>query len=268
MATILSINNLNYKVDNNMFFQDLNLEIENNSFTSILGPNGCGKTMLTKIICAIYPTYDVCLLDGISLNKEKVLKYITKIGIVTNDFKNPFLYKKVSDELIYPLSNLGYSENKIEKTIHKLLSFFNMEDIIDEDINNLSDITKSKLLIIISLLHNPKVLVLDDVFLNMNSKDKIFIIDKLIELQKKGLTIINITSDLESVYPSNQIYILNGFKIEKKLTLEELLENETYLTKLGLKIPFTIELSLKLNTLNLLDKPTFDLKILEENLWK
>ena len=115
MSSILSINNLSYEIDNKIFFDNFNMDVENKSFTSIIGINRAGKTMLTKLICAIIPTTDKCILDGIYLNKEKVLKYITKIGIATNDFKSPFLFQKVKDELFYPLSNLGYSENKMEK---------------------------------------------------------------------------------------------------------------------------------------------------------
>ena len=143
-----------------------------------------------------------------------------------------------------------------------------MENILEENINNLSESTKSKLLIIISLLHNPKILVLDDIFNNMNNKDKEFVISKLIDLNKKGLTIINLTSNLESIYPSDYIYILNNFKIEKKVSINELLEDDNYLRKLGINIPFPLELSLKLNKLNIIDKPYFNLKDLEDVLWK
>ena len=177
---ILSINNLTYKD----YFKDFNLSIEEKSFTSIVGPNGSGKTMLTKLICAIIPTTNMCILDGIYLNKEKVLKYIKRIGIATNDFKSPFLFQKVKDELFYPLSNLGYSDNKIEKIVNKKIKYFNMENLLDKNTYDLTESEKSKLLIVLALIHNPKVLVLDDIFNDMNNKEEKEMLDKLLELNR------------------------------------------------------------------------------------
>lgn len=268
MSSILSIKNLSYQIKDKIFFQDFSLEVKEKFFTSIVGPNGCGKTLLTKIICAIIPTTDVCKVDGISLNKETVLKYITKIGIVTSEFKNPFLFKKVNDELFYSLSNLGYSDNKIEKTIVKLMKFFELEKILNQNISDLTESNKSKLLIVLALLHNPKVLILDDAFLNMNKNDIIFVLKKLVELQKKGLTILNITSNLDTIYPSNTVLVLNDFQIVKTATIEELFEESSYLSKLGLAIPFVVDFSLKLKHYNLVKKIYFDLEKLEEELWK
>ena len=85
---LLSINKLNYKIGDKKTFNDFNFDIDYNSFISIIAPNQSGKTLLTKLLCAIIPTFDMCYLDGISLNKENVLYYIKKIGIVTNDFGN------------------------------------------------------------------------------------------------------------------------------------------------------------------------------------
>lgn len=268
MLSILSIKNLSYKLEGKTIFQDFSLEVKEKSFTSIIGPNGCGKTLLTKIICAIFPTVNVCMVDNISLNKKTVLKYITKIGVVTNEFKTPFLFNKVNDELVYSLSNLGYSENKIEKNIAKIIKKFDMEEILDKNISDLTDSTKSKLLIVLSLLHNPKILILDDAFANMTKNDKKMVLKRLLELQKRGLTILNITSNLDTIYPSDTVYVLKDFKLDKPKTVEELFNDTSYLRKIGLSIPFVVDFSLKLKQCGLIEKIFFDLEKLEEELWK
>ena len=264
MSTILSINNLSYKD----FFKDLNLYIENKFFTSILGPNGSGKTMLTKLICAIIPTTDKCILDGISLNKEKVLKYIKKIGIATNDFKSPFLFQKVKDELFYPLSNLGYSDNKIESIVNKKIKYFNMENLLDKNTYDLTETEKSKLLIVLALIHNPMILVLDDIFNDMNSKEEQEMIDKLLELRKHGLTILNITSKLSTTIKSDKIYVLNNYKIEKETNFNELVKDIKYIEKMGINIPIELELSSKLTSCNIIDDICIDIEELGDKLWK
>ena len=268
MPSILKINNLNYELNGNIFFIDFNLNIEEGEFVSIIAPNKSGKTMLTKILCAIIPTDDVCTLDGISLNKENVLEYITKIGVVTNDIINLFLFNKVKDELAYPLVNLGFPEHKINKKILKISEYFDIQDLLNKKISSLTLSEKSKLLIAVALIHDPKVLILDDIFYNMNIKDQNFILDKLKELNKEGLTIINITSKLDTIYDSSKIYVLNNFQIEKEGSLLEILENDTYLNKIGLSLPFIIDLSIKLKFYCLIDKIYFDLVNLEDDLWK
>lgn len=268
MPAILTINNLNYQVNETILFKDFSFSLEKETITSIIAPNKSGKSILTKIISAIIPTDNICNLDGISLNKKNVLNYITKIGVATNDFNNPFLFKKVKDELSYPLINLGYSEPKINKKVLKISKFFEIENLLCKKIASLDQSTKNKLLIILALIHEPKVLILDDIFLEMNLNDQIFILKKLKELNKEGLTILNITSKLDTIYDSDLVYILDNFKIKESGNKEEILEQDSYLKSIGLEIPFIIDLSIKLKFYNLIDKIYYDLDKLEEDLWK
>ena len=268
MIPIFKIDNLNYKLDDKKSFKDLNLEINSGDYVSIIAPNRSGKSVLTKIICAIIPTTGVCCLDDILLNKENVLKYITKIGIVTNDIKRPFLFKKVKDELSFPLENLGYSNRKIKSIISKFSRLFEFNNLLNKNINDLGRIEKSKLLIVISLLHEPKLLVLDDAFNEMDNKTKVFMLKKIKELNENGLTVLNITSNLDTVYDSNRIIIMNNCKLEKEVTLEEILKNSNDLEKIGIEIPYIIELSRKLMKNNIIEKMFFSLDDLESALWK
>lgn len=264
---LFKINNLNYEKDNQVFFKDFNLEIESNEYISIIAPNQSGKSMLTKIICAIIPTFDYCILDDISLNKENVLNYITRIGIVTNDIKNPFIFKKVKDELKYPLENLGFSDYKINKIIDKTCDYFEINDLINKKIDNLTDSEKSKLLIILALIHEPKLLVLDDAFNNMDEDTKIFMLKKLKELNSNNLSIINITSKLDTIYDSSKVYVMEHFKIIDQGSIDEIFKNDSKLTKIGLEIPYIIDLSLKLISYKVIDKIYFSIEELENALW-
>ena len=164
MAILLQINKLNYKINDDKIF-DISLDVQKGDYISIIAPNKSGKTILTKLICAIIPTDNMFQIDGIILNKENVLDYLEKIGIVSNEL-NIFLTKKVKDELTLPLKNLGYSESKINKRLNKIVEFFQVEDILDKNPNLLDSNNQAKLQIIISLMHDPKILILDDAFNN------------------------------------------------------------------------------------------------------
>ena len=102
----------------------------------------------------------------------------------------------------------------------------------------------------------------------MNSTDQNFMLKKLKELNEDGLTILNITSKLDTIYNSHIVYVLSNFQIELKGTVLEIFEKDSYLRKIGLNIPFIIDLSLKLKVYNLIDQIYFDRKSLEDNLWK
>ena len=259
--SFFKINNLTYKD----YFKDFNLEIEKGKFISIIAPNHSGKTILTKIISAIIPTTDVCSLNDISLNRNTVLSYISKLGVVTNDFNQDFLFKKVKDELAYPLLNLGYTEHKINQKINIVSKFFKIENILNKNINDLNISTKKKLLIIISLIHEPELLILDDAFLEMDKKDLEFMLKRIKNLTKKGLTVLNITSSLETIIESDKVYVLNNFQIEKEFD-EEI--DYDYLSEIGIDLPFMIELSRKLEYLKLIDKVYFNVEELVGELWK
>lgn len=268
MAEILKINDLTYEIENKTFFKNFNLTVEKNKITSIIAPNKSGKTMLTKIISAIIPTDNLITLEDITLNKKSVLNYIAKIGIVTNDFNNQFLFKKVKEELAFPLTNLGYSEKNINKAITKASEYFEIENLLNKNIDTLTLDEKSKLTIVLALIHEPKLLILDDAFLNLLPDTKVFMLNKLKDLNKHGLTILNITSDLETTFFSDRILVLNNFTIEMEGTKEEIYESDSYLRKIGITIPFIIDLSLKLKFYNLIDKIYYSLENLEEDLWK
>ncbi len=264
--TILKINNLNYSRDDTIIFSNLNLNVFKKDYISIIGLNRSGKTTLTKLLCAIIPTDNIFSINDISLNKQTVLDYIEHIGVVSNSL-NVFLTKKVKDELILPLKNLGYNELKINYYLNKIVKFFEIEDMLTKNITSLTNIEKAKLQIIIALIHEPSILILDDAFTELDNKTTEFMLNKLKILNEKGLTIINITTDLSTIYNSNDIYLLNDTKLEKLGNVTDTFEQDNYLRSLGFEIPFVVDLAIKLKFYGLLDKIYYDLNLLEDNLW-
>ena len=170
MVKILEINNLSYKN-----FNDLSISFMSNFYYSIIGPNNCGKTTLFKLIAGIIPSNDVICCNNTILNDETIMEYIINLGIVERVNKNSFTYKSVIDEMMYPLRNLGFNKKDSLKRINNVLELFNQESFLDKEINNLSYYEKQLLLIIIALLHQPKVLLLDSVLqvFPYKMKDKI-----------------------------------------------------------------------------------------------
>lgn len=260
MQNGLNINGLNYNL-----FKKFYLNIDNSNFISIIGSNNSGKTTLFKIISGIIPTNNVVNYNGVDLNRNNVNNYIKQLGLVFNVNKDSFLFDKVYDEMVYPLKNLGYSDFYIKRQISKVLNLFSL-DIKDKRINELSKLEKQKLLFCISLLHNPKLLLIDDVFNYMNEDESRKIISILKKIKK--LTIINFSSNLNNCDISDYIYVLDKGEIIIEGKYYNILDEIKKLKNIGIEIPFVINLSSKLKEVGLSNKDYFKLEDLVNDVWQ
>lgn len=264
MNNIVRIKNLNY-----LDFHEFNLDIEENSYTTIVGPNKSGKTTLLKIVSGIIKTSDVCECNGVILNKNNVFNYVKNIGVVFGVNKNSFMYQTVKEELMYPLINLGYPKIIIERKIKKLLNELKLESLYNKKISSLNNSMKQILLFVISLLHSPKVLLIDDSFLLLNDIHKKLIFNYLMGLKNKNtLTIVHFTSDLKDVVNSDYLYLLEDFNIKVGGKPLELLCDDQIFYQSNLEVPFMIDLSTKLKMYGLIDNLYLDMEELVDKIWK
>lgn len=264
MEYILRINNLNTN-----YFTDFNLNIEPNKYYSIIGRTNSGKTILCKTISAILPTTNLITLDNIILNRKNVNKYIKKLGYVKEYNSKVFIKSKVFNELSYPLLNLGYSKVYIVRRIKSLLNKLNCLDLIDKNIKDLSLSEKQKILFIESLLHKPKLLLIDNAFSLLNEKDYKTINNYLIEqIYNKKLTVMLFTSNLNYTINTDYTYLIDNFKIREFNKTINVLQNDKLLNQYGLEVPFNIDLSLKLMSYDLIDKVYFKQEKMVKDIWK
>lgn len=259
MEAVLHINDLNYQV-----FKDFDLAINDYKMVSIIGSNNSGKSTLFKVISGVIPTTSVVRCLGIDLNRQNVNKYIKQLGIVYPLQEYAFLFDTVYDELSYPLKNLGYSKIYVNRQINKVLNLFSL-DIKDKKINELTVEEKQLLIFCLALIHNPKVLLIDDVFSYMNETDS----KKIITILKgiKKIAIINFSSNLDNYKENDYIYVLDNGKIKLEGKYQNVLKEDNILKKIGLEIPFTINLSNKLKEVGIINSDYDNLEELVNEVW-
>lgn len=265
MEKILSIKNLNFSYKNRIVFNELFFDIEENTVNSVIGANNCGKTTLIRLLCGILKSNKSIFYQGNYLSKDNIKEYLLNIGVFFYSNKNRFLFDDVFSEIAFPLENLNYSKKRITKRIDEVLKKFNLYDYKDKNINELSEYEKVKLSLAVSIVHNPKILLLDDIFDTITYFEYYEII-KL--LKKQNLTILYTTNKLINVFESDRVILLDHKKVCYDLTAVELLEHDNVLAKMGIDIPVIVDLSLKLEFYNLLDKVIMTPEGLVDALWK
>ena len=260
MVKILEIRDLTYDKFNN-----LNYCFNNGIMYSIIGSNNSGKTTLFYLLSGIILSDNCISCNNVLLSKQTRLQYIRNIGVVSKVSKNSFLFEKVIDEMRYPLINLGYSKIVINNRITEVIKLFKMESILNKKVNELSYIEKQVLLIMISILHKPHVLLLDNVLSCFNKRQKEEIIKILRDLSH-DMTIINFTLSLNESLYFDQMLMLSDYQL-KEIKQDDLFKNDKMFIDNSIEIPFVYDLSNKLKLYNLLDNDITDMKVMVDKIW-
>lgn len=262
MEKVLEINNLDYQD-----FHNLNIGFDSGKFYSIIGGSNSGKTTLFKLMASLIPTNDMITCNNTYLHDDNPLEYLVNVGIVERVNNSSFLYHKVIDEMKYPLYNLGYSKSEILERINEVLELFEVSYFLDKNVSMLNNLEKQLLLIIISILHKPKVLLLDSVLEIYPVYEQEKIIKKLKRLIKDGLTVINFTKSLELINESDSLILLDSFNIVGEYLPSKVYEDDKLFYSHNLEIPFLTDLSIKLKMYNLVSKDYHDMKEMVDDIW-
>ena len=268
MRNIIKIKDLNLKYDNKKIFDKLNLDIREGEFIGILGLNGTGKSSLIKVLVGLIPYEGYININGYILSKENYLSIRRFISVLFDDTEAHFIGKNVKEDLAFNLENLEYSKEEINKEIKKISSLFELDNLLDKTLLELTNSERQKVAIASSIIHKPKVVVLDEALYELNYKDKKLVLDILLNLNKKeNTTIILITLNIEDVLLSKRIIVLNEEKIYLDFPKEKISEYEKELERLDIELPFIISLSKDLILYDLIDKIYYNQEDLVNKIW-
>lgn len=269
MGNIIEIKKLVYKTNNKTVFNNFNLSIPEGSFVSIAGNNHSYKTTLIKLINGLLPSNNTIVLGLSYINSERIHDHSKEMGAVYGSNLDSFLFDDVYKEMAFSLENLSVKPEEIDSKVIEMAKYFGIVDLLDRKISDLTNLEKQELMLAIALLHEPKVLLLDEPFSMMDKNTKRKIKNKLMEYQKRtNITIILSTNNLEDTIESDYLYILDRGKIVVEGSPLVVLREDTLINKLGLTIPFMVDLSLKLEFYGLIDGIELDMEALVNKLWK
>ena len=269
MESILVTEKLDVGYDKKLI-NNIDLVVNEGETYAILSPNNCGKTSLIKTLAGVNKKLDgEIYLDSKRLTKRNFKQYILNLGVVFEDYYDTFLCDKVSDELKYPLFHLSMSYSMIDRRIAYIAEFLEINDILEKNIDELSIYEKLKVSIGTALIHNPRVLLLDDPFRKLDSKESKELL-KIIDAinNKYNIAVVFTTSDLNNLITQDNIMVIGDRKVITKSSFDNIIKNDNELAKLGIDIPIMIDLSRKLEFYNLVDMIYYDVDELVNELWK
>jgi len=192
---MLSLQNIVKQYANHRALDDVSMDIPEGKIFGLLGPNGAGKTSLIRIINQITAP------DSGKIYFENELlspKHIEQIGYLPEE-RGLYKKMKVGEQMIYLAQLKGLSKSDAKK---KLSYWFEKLDIAtwwDKRIEDLSKGMQQKVQFIATILHDPKLIILDEPFSGFDPVNARIIQEEILELNKNGATIIYSTHRMETV---------------------------------------------------------------------
>ncbi len=195
MNNLLEINNVTKTYGDYTALNNLSLHIPKGSVFGLLGPNGAGKTSLIRIINQItMPDSGEVILDGEKLAPH----HIEQIGYMPEE-RGLYKSMKVGEQALYLAQLKGMSKSDAKKRLKYWFEKFEITAWWDKKIEELSKGMAQKVQFIVTVLHQPKLLIFDEPFSGFDPINAQLIAKEILQLRDEGATIIFSTHRMESV---------------------------------------------------------------------
>ena len=210
MPSILELQNLKKYFATQKAVDDISLNVERGQIFGLLGPNGAGKTTLIRMITGIfYPDEGQIIFDG---KKFDPVNDVGQIGYMPEE-RGLYKKMKIGEQAMYLAQLKGLSHKDAMAKIKKWFIKFEMESWWNKKVEDLSKGMGQKLQFVTTVLHEPKLIILDEPFSGLDPVNSNLIKDEIYNLAKSGSTIIFSTHRMEQVEEiCNHIVLVNKGK--------------------------------------------------------
>jgi ABC-2 type transport system ATP-binding protein len=192
---VIELDNISKSFDGTYAVKDLSVTVAKGEVFGLVGPNGAGKTTTIKMMTGLLrPDQGSVAIGGYSITREPMnAKAI--MGYVPD---RAFLYEKLTafEFLKFIASLYGIEKPRALKRIETLVGIFGIKDIENELIEGFSQGMRQRLLFAAALIHDPKVLLIDEPFLGLDPFGVRLLKELITELSSKGVTFFLVTHSL------------------------------------------------------------------------
>lgn len=220
--TLLKIENLKKYFKDVKAVDDISFEVKKGEIFGLLGPNGAGKsTTISMISTLLKPTSGDIYYNGESIIiKPKCIQ--KKLGIVPQEIA---LYPELTgyENLKFWGNVYGLRGKKLKDRIEKIAEVIGLSESLNRKVDKYSGGMKRRLNIGAALLHEPEILIMDEPTVGIDPQSRNHILDTVLDLNKKGMTIIYTSHYMEEVEKlCSHINIMDKGKVIASGTKEEL----------------------------------------------
>lgn len=210
---LIQIRNLSKSYGSKQVLKQLTLDIYPGQVIGYIGPNGAGKSTTVKILTGLIPDFEgEVLIDGLSMadhsqDIKKLIGYVPENAEIY-DVLSPIEYLDFIGKLY------GMKETLLHNRAEKLLSAFGLSAVINDRMDTFSKGMKQKVLLIAGIIHDPKIIILDEPLSGLDANAVIMIKELIMRLSQDGKTIFYCSHMMDVVEKvSDRILLINKGEI-------------------------------------------------------
>ncbi len=216
---------------NRYILQDINFEIKQGEFISIIGPNGCGKSTLLKLFNgALIQTQGEVYINSLTNQNPDDLYNIRKsVGMVLQDPDTQIIASTVEEEIAFGMENLCVPKVEMEFIIEEVLHAVGMSGFQKVPTSYLSGGQKQRLNIASILAMKPKIIILDESTSMLDSHSRNEIMNLLLKLNRSDkITVILVTHFTEEVVVTDRVILMDKGRIKSIGSPVSILSNQEF----------------------------------------
>ena len=246
------------------FGDDIEFELKEKDFVTIIGNN---NDLIVHTLLHGNKKAEI-IINNSRFEYKTLLKIRKNMSIVLYKHLDIFVGEKVVDEIVYGLESLAMKKNEMRELVCSYARMFKLEDLLQRDPNSLGSSDKVKMKILSSMIIKPKILVIDNIINCLDYEDELLVFNILKDFANNGGIVINFTNDIEQTLYGDKIYVINDKKLVCEGKTLSVLNEEKLLKRLGLSLPFIIDLNKYLMDYGLIKKYYLTNEKLVNALWK
>jgi len=250
---VIELHNLSFSYDGQKRVLDgVSFDIQEGSYTCIMGHNGSGKSTLAKLLLSLLTNYEGDIyLFGEQLTRKNRYSLRHRIGIVFQNPDNQFVGSSVADDIAFGLENKQVPTEEMQGMIEYFAKETGMSEFLDHEPTNLSGGQKQRVALAGVLAMKPDLLILDEATAMLDPKGKAEILDLIQHMRETmpHLTIVSITHDVEEASLADELIILHEGKLLVQGLPQDIFQDVESMRSMRLGVPFVYKLAYELRKL-------------------
>lgn len=234
---MIDFNDVCFGYEQTEILKHVSFHINKGDFVSILGANGAGKTTLSKMFNGILkPLSGDVTVDGMNTKTAKTSQLAKHIGFLFQNPDRQICKNTIREEIMFGLECVSKDKEYCKRQCEKTLETFGFDG--EKDPFNMSRGERQKIALASLIAVEPEILILDEPTTGLDYSECIHIMNLISELNKKGVTVIMVTHDMEIVLDfAQKVLVMNNGTLLKYGSMREVMKDKQILSEARLMPP-------------------------------